>query len=78
MNAVGSHANQKLKIFGAQASEDASRIKQEILDSLPPMDLPAASRQYSLKPDMRFGWRPEDVHGAPIPMIFDYEIFENL
>lgn len=29
-----------------------------------------------MKPDMQFGWRPEDVHGAPIPMNFDYETYE--
>jgi hypothetical protein len=31
-----------------------------------------------MKPDMQFGWRPEDIHGAPIPMVFDYETFEIL
>jgi len=25
---------------------------------------------------MAFGWRPENVHGAPIPMYYDYEQFE--
>ena len=42
------------------------------------MELPCVKRQYSLKPDMQFGWRPEDVHGAPIPMNFDFEVFETL
>jgi len=31
-----------------------------------------------MKPDMQFGWRPEDIHGAPIPMVFDFETFEIL
>jgi len=42
------------------------------------MALPSIKQQYSLKPDMQFGWKPEDVHGAPIPMFFDYETFERL
>ena len=37
------------------------------------MELSSIRRYYSLKPDMAFGWRPEDIHGAPIPMYFDYE-----
>ena len=40
---------------------------------MPPMELASVRRYYSLKPDMAFGWRPEDIHGAPIPMYFDYE-----
>ena len=40
---------------------------------MPPMELTSVRRYYSLKPDMAFGWRPEDIHGAPIPMYFDYE-----
>jgi hypothetical protein len=31
-----------------------------------------------MKPDMIFGWRPDDVTGAPIPMHFDFESFEIL
>lgn len=27
---------------------------------------------------MQFGWKPEDVTGAPIPLFFDYETFEQL
>jgi len=26
-----------------------------------------------MKPDMIFGWRPDDITGAPIPMHFDFE-----
>ena len=37
------------------------------------MDLAPAQEKHSLKPDMTFGWRPENIHGAPIPMFFDYE-----
>ena len=33
-------------------------------------------RQHSLKPDMVFGWRPDNVIGAPIPMFYDFESFE--
>lgn len=25
---------------------------------------------------MAFGWRPEDVHGAPIPLYYDFETFD--
>ena len=38
-----------------------------------PLELTSIRRQYSLLPDMAFGWRPGDVHGAPIPMYFNYE-----
>lgn len=40
------------------------------------MPLPSVEKQYSLKPDMQFGWRPEDVRGAPIPMYYDFETFD--
>ncbi len=40
------------------------------------MDFVSDSRQYSMKPDMLFGWRPDDIQGAPIPMHFDFEQFE--
>lgn len=40
------------------------------------MALPNQNTVLSMKPDMQFGWRPEDIHGAPIPMVFDYETFE--
>ena len=48
-------------------------LKRKILMDMPPMELASVRRYYSLKPDMAFGWRPEDIHGAPIPMYFDYE-----
>ena len=48
-------------------------LKKKILREMPPMELASVRRIYSLKPDMAFGWRPEDIHGAPIPMHFDYE-----
>lgn len=48
-------------------------LKKQILREMPPMELTSVRRYYSLKPDMAFGWRPEDIHGAPIPMYFDYE-----
>ena len=40
------------------------------------MDLQPTKKSYSLKPDMAFGWKPENVQAAPIPMYFDYETFE--
>lgn len=40
------------------------------------MDLVSDARQYSMKPDMIFGWRPDDIQGAPIPLYFDFEQFE--
>ena len=50
-----------------------SKLRRKILMDMPPMELTSVRRYYSLKPDMAFGWRPEDIHGAPIPMYFDYE-----
>jgi len=38
----------------------------------PPLAL-TGQQQYSLKPDMAFGWRPTNIVGAPIPMYFNYE-----
>jgi len=39
--------------------------------------MPIVTKQYSLKPDMGFGWKPVDtVNGAPIPLYYDYETFE--
>lgn len=38
------------------------------------MDL--VGNHFSMKPDMLFGWRPEDITGAPIPMHFDFELTE--
>jgi hypothetical protein len=47
--------------------------KTNVLDLLPPMDFVSEHVTYSIKPDMIFGWRPDDITGAPIPMYFDYE-----
>lgn len=44
----------------------------------PPMDFVDINKQFSMKPDMLFGWRPDDITGAPIPMHFDFELFEIL
>ena len=55
------------------AVEGEKTLKRKILMDMPPMELASVRRYYSLKPDMAFGWRPEDIHGAPIPMHFDYE-----
>jgi hypothetical protein len=32
-----------------------------------------------MKPDMIFGWQPEDepCQGAPIPLFYDYEVFDE-
>ena len=39
--------------------------------------MPLVTKQYDLKPDMQFGWKPkETVNGAPIPLFYDYEEFE--
>jgi hypothetical protein len=54
----------------------SAHLERKILDLMPPMDLVCETRQYSMKPDMLFGWRPEDITGAPIPMHFDFEQFE--
>ena len=43
---------------------------------MPPMELTNIRRNYSLRPDMVFGWKPDDIHGAPIPLHFDYETNE--
>jgi hypothetical protein len=48
-------------------------VYKKIFDSMPPPLALTSSRQYSLKPDMAFGWRPTDILGAPIPMYFNYE-----
>ena len=53
--------------------EDDILIRRQVLAAMPPMELTSIRRQYSLRPDMIFGWKPEDIHGAPIPMNFDYE-----
>ena len=53
--------------------EDDILIRRKVLAAMPPMELTSIRRQYSLRPDMIFGWKPEDIHGAPIPMNFDYE-----
>ena len=38
--------------------------------------MPIVAKQYSLKPDMQFGWKPVDtINGAPIPLYYDYETF---
>jgi hypothetical protein len=55
------------------APQDESR-KTNFVDIIPPpMDLVSEHVTYSIKPDMMFGWRPDDITGAPIPMHFDYE-----
>lgn len=39
--------------------------------------MPLIKEQHSLKPDMMFGWKPKgQVHGAPIPLYYDFEEFE--
>ena len=53
--------------------EDDILIRRKVLATMPPMELTSIRRQYSLRPDMIFGWKPDDIHGAPIPMNFDYE-----
>ena len=53
--------------------EDDILIRRKVLAAMPPMELTSIRRQYSLRPDMIFGWKPDDIHGAPIPMNFDYE-----
>ena len=35
------------------------------------MDLVDEWKHYSMKPDMVFGWRPDNVQGAPIPFHYD-------
>jgi len=44
-----------------------------------PVSLPLVQTGYSLKPDMKFGWWPdiEPINGAPIPLYYDYEVFEE-
>jgi hypothetical protein len=38
--------------------------------------MPMVTKQYDLKPDMKFGWKPkENTAGAPIPLFYDYEEF---
>ena len=43
-----------------------------------PRPIPLITASYSLKPDMLFGWKPDisNIHGAPIPLYFDYEDME--
>ena len=53
--------------------EDDIGIKKAVLAAMPPMELTNIRRNYSLKPDMVFGWQPNDIHGAPIPLRFDFE-----
>jgi hypothetical protein len=50
-----------------------NRELQKLLGAMPAIDLPNPYKQHSLKPDMFFGWKPENVHGAPIPLHFDFE-----
>jgi len=69
---VGSDEKPKLK-KSATKDGSTSKLRRKILMDMPPMELTSVRRYYSLKPDMAFGWRPEDIHGAPIPMYFDYE-----
>ena len=57
----------------AYKDDDDILIRRKVLAAMPPMELTSIRRQYSLRPDMIFGWKPEDIHGAPIPMHFDYE-----
>ena len=41
-----------------------------------PSSMPLVNKCYSLKPDMRFGWKPrETIIGAPIPLFYNYEKF---
>lgn len=44
-----------------------------------PLPAPIITEQYSLKPDMVFGWKPQDIQiaGAPIPLYFDYESYDD-
>lgn len=44
-----------------------------------PASMPLVPSGYSLKPDMKFGWRPdiEPQNGAPIPLYYDYETFDE-
>lgn len=44
-----------------------------------PQPIPLITEQYSLKPDMVFGWKPQEIQiaGAPIPLYFDYESYEG-
>ena len=57
----------------AYKDDDDILVRRQVLAAMPPMELTSMRRQYSLRPDMIFGWKPEDIHGAPIPMHFDYE-----
>jgi cytosolic carboxypeptidase protein 2/3 len=43
-----------------------------------PRPIPLITASYSLKPDMMYGWKPDisNIHGAPIPLYFDYEDME--
>ena len=56
--------------------EDDLLIKKRVLEAMPPMELTNIRRNYSLRPDMVFGWQPNDIHGAPIPLRFDFEANE--
>ena len=56
--------------------EDDICIKRQVLSAMPPMELTNIRRNYSLKPDMVFGWQPNDIHGAPIPLRFDFDVVE--
>ena len=46
-------------------------------DYVPPL-LPLIKEQYSLEPDMMFGWVPKITHGAPIPLMFDDKFLDIL
>ena len=51
---------------------------QDIQSNYVPPILPLIKEQYSLEPDMMFGWAPKITHGAPIPLLFDDRFMDIL
>ena len=44
---------------------------------LPPCQ-PILDRQYSLEPDMVFGWMPKFKFNGPVPTNFTHDLFDSL